>query len=231
MASPEVRTDWTIVPTSPTSVAKAAASKGAKAAKPTTSKRSARHGNREHQPLTLAHAAAAELLTWLGFTGVQRGLSRPLRKVHLLRRSRRPTISFGIDDIRPTRSSTHHGKPSPPRRRTGTTSTGIVPDCATSSPRPSPPPRSARRRLGRRRHHHRRHSQFANIAQRRRRDPAQAVSPPGRLLPTRCRRPVTGRIPGVPQASKGQILHPFHRAFRYRTRRHQKCCATPKPSE
>ncbi|WP_280347216.1 hypothetical protein [Nocardia neocaledoniensis] len=31
-----------------------------------------RHGTRTHQPLALAHAAAAELLAWLGFTGVVR---------------------------------------------------------------------------------------------------------------------------------------------------------------
>ncbi|MEV0077409.1 hypothetical protein AB0H58_13460 [Nocardia neocaledoniensis] len=31
-----------------------------------------RHGTRTHQPLPLAHAAAAELLAWLGFTGVVR---------------------------------------------------------------------------------------------------------------------------------------------------------------
>lgn len=31
-----------------------------------------RHGTRTHQPLALADAASAELLTWLGFTGVER---------------------------------------------------------------------------------------------------------------------------------------------------------------
>ena len=31
-----------------------------------------RHGTRTHQPLALADAASAELLAWLGFTGVQR---------------------------------------------------------------------------------------------------------------------------------------------------------------
>lgn len=34
-----------------------------------------RHGTRVHQPLPLAHAAAEELLAWLGFTGVVRNAS------------------------------------------------------------------------------------------------------------------------------------------------------------
>ncbi|MGW6725801.1 hypothetical protein ACWF9G_07835 [Nocardia sp. NPDC055029] len=34
-----------------------------------------RHGTRTHQPLPLAHAAAEELLAWLGFTGVVRNAS------------------------------------------------------------------------------------------------------------------------------------------------------------
>ncbi|MFI5502627.1 hypothetical protein ACIA5E_26515 [Nocardia asteroides] len=34
-----------------------------------------RHGTRTHQPLPLAHAAASELLAWLGFTGVVRNAS------------------------------------------------------------------------------------------------------------------------------------------------------------
>ena len=66
---------------------------------------------RTHQPLDLAHAAAAELLDWLGFTDVVRAqdetvtsstpghgrrlysdpLGRPVRALHRLRRARRTT--------------------------------------------------------------------------------------------------------------------------------------------
>ena len=107
---------------------------------------------RTHQPLNLAHAAAAELLPWLGFTNVVRGqdetvtsstpdtvsrlyshpLSRSVRALHRPRRTRRATAGRRIVVLRRRRRVKNNGQPPP--HPEGTCLPDLLPGTVSRSP-------------------------------------------------------------------------------------------------